>query len=97
MKLKICNFCREEYSDSDFEGYCSEACEAQSKRSAYTTISIRHDVRTRIILLQNEILKKTKRKIPYSDLLDHLFDICEQECREKKLPEVIIDNYKYYL
>lgn len=95
--MKICNFCREEYSGEGFNGFCSEMCEAQSKKSKFTTMSIRHEIKNRITLLQNDIIVTVNKKVPLSDLIDHVFDIAEACVKNETLAKRIIDIGKYYL
>ncbi len=96
MSIKICNFCRKAYGEG-VNGFCSEACELQSKKSKFTTMSVRHLTRNKLILLQNEILTSTNRKVPYSDLIDYIFDIAEKLLIDEELSERIIQDKKLFL
>ena len=96
---KICKNCREEISGKDINGYCSEKCEAMSKKSKFTTMSIRHEIKNRLTLLQNEIIMSVNKKVPLSDLIEHVLDIAETEIAVKgdSLAEEIINDGQYYL
>lgn len=96
MKLQICANCRKEFPSNDPNAlYCSKRCEKEAQKSKYTTISIKHSVKNRLILLQNDVLIKSNSKIPYSDLIDNLLDIAEKN--HSNLTDYIINEYKYYL
>jgi len=95
--LKTCKFCREDYSGAGINGFCSEKCEAQSKKSKFTTMSVRHGIKNRLIKLQNEIIMSVNKKVPLSDLLEHVFDIAESSMIGETLAEKIINDSKYYL
>ncbi|MFX1538593.1 MAG: hypothetical protein ACFFDI_30770, partial [Promethearchaeota archaeon] len=75
--MNKCKFCQNEYEVSEVQGFCSRECEMQHNKATFTTLSIKIAVRNRILLLQNNILKSCNRKIGYSDLIDHIFDLVE--------------------
>ena len=97
VNLKVCNFCQKEFAVLGVEGFCSDICLARSKKSLWTTMSLKHPVRNRLILLQNDILQKTNRKIPYTNLINHILDIIEKLTGTNSLADRIINDYKYYL
>ena len=98
MTIQYCAFCRKELKrgEKHVGKFCSEECESQAMKSTFTTMSVRLSTRNRLIVLQNDILSKTNVKVSYSDLIEHVFDLCVKVL-ETELPDKIIEEYKLYL
>ncbi|KKN90939.1 hypothetical protein LCGC14_0225230 [marine sediment metagenome] len=101
MKISYCHHCRKEFTDKSIEGdenFCSVDCELKSKKAIYTTMSVKHTVRNRLIVLQNVILGKVNRKIPYTDLINHILDIVYNDVgADGSVSDRIINDFNYTL
>ncbi len=101
MKKSYCSYCRKEFVDDSIDGnkrFCSDDCELKSKKAIYTTMSLKLAVRNRLIVLQNKILGKVNRKVPYTDLINHLLDIIYNDIgADGSVSDRIINDFHYNL
>lgn len=97
MSLKICGFCQREYFDEGFKGFCCKDCELQSKKTSWTTMSVRRKTKAMLKSLQNDIYQKVYKEIPFSDLIEHILEIGKKALGKSSLSDRIINDYKYYL
>ena len=98
MVLTHCSVCRKGFDDKSEEGkakFCSKACEDKSKRAVWTTMSVLHTTRNRLIILQNEILTKVNYKISYTKLIEHILDILNKELGTGKVADKIVSEFNY--
>ncbi|KKL56062.1 hypothetical protein LCGC14_2249150 [marine sediment metagenome] len=96
MKSVICRFCRKSFLTESNSKFCSKVCEIKNKEAVYTTISLKHVVRNRIIDIQNDILKKINRKVSYNDIIDYMVDVMEKTVgKDKFIDKIINEHYKY--